>query len=388
MNRISNIFLGVMIAFANLVCSNDQSGSRELLAGFMIGTECWDQAVTAMELNDGHYLVLGRSFYCNSDYDPTNKVYIAKTTLFGDTVWNRLIQDSISLNPTAMAVAENGEIIICGNTSSYYSSVSSGLFLIKTDPQGLVIWKKIYPSVQGGQSIKITSDGNYIVSTNSANYTEPYSVGLIALDTSGSILWEKLYERDRWETSIDIALLSQGCLLITNYYYGYNTPYNYSYLFRTDVSGDTLWTKILDSINVSAIHKYNDSIYVLVGSNNKFYQGQNTYTVQLRKIDSHGNVLLANSVKVNRYGLINSVVETPDSSFLLAGSWNGSKPILMKWDRQGKWVWTKLIEDREWASDYKIYTRQEHRYLLVGTSGNDVESDIRIIAIDENGNPE
>lgn len=388
MKYVFELLFIAIIVFANLVCSSERSNSPGHPLGFLIGTECDDQAVSAVAMDDRHYLVLGRSSNCNSDYNSALKVYIAKTNLFGDTIWNCLIQDSISLYPTGIAVAENGEIIICGNTRSNYSSASSPLFLIKTDAEGHVIWKKQFPSVEGGQSVKIASDGNYVVSTNTVNYGEAYRIGLVKFDTSGTLLWEKQYERDRWETSIGMELFSSGCLLVTNYYYGYTTSENYSYFFRTDLNGDTLWSKILDSINVNNIYKDNDSNYILVGSNYKTILYQSIYTVQLRKIDSFGHVLLSNSVYVNRYNLINSVVQTSDSSFLLAGTWNGSKPILMKWNRQGKWLWTKLIEGRDWASDYRIYPAGGQRYFLVGTSGSEGEVDIHIIPIDENGNPE
>ena len=385
MCKISKTILTIIcfnIIGLDLSCSDEKPVSSKALSGFFIGTPCDDYSVSAAILDGDHALLLGRVFSYNCGITPAIRIFLAKTISVGDTIWNRLIPDSISLDPAAMAVAGNGEIIICG--TAYLTSPM--LFLIKTDPNGLVIWKKIFPSIERAQSVKIANDGNYLIATNSLNYEPPYYVGVVKFDTSGTLMWEKKYARDRNETA-NMEVFPSGCLLVTNYN-SYGEINDYSCLFRMNSNGDTLWTKTLDSINVAAIYKDNDSIYVLVGNNNKLFLGQNTYTVQLRKIDSHGNVLLSNSVKVNRYGLINSVVETPDSSFLLAGSWNGSKPILMKWDRQGKWVWTKLIEDQEWVSDYKIYPRQDYRYLLIGTSGNDAESDIRIIAIDENGNPE
>jgi len=93
---------------------------------------------------------------------------------------------------------------------------------------------------------------------------------LIQLSISGySQVWEKIYGEPniREETRDIIETYDKGYLLLSNVY-GENPAFK-CWLLKTDINGDTLWTKVLKNVNGSfipnAIAQTDDNGFVIVG---------------------------------------------------------------------------------------------------------------------------
>lgn len=171
---------------------------------------------SALETNDGSYIVIGDTCYQNS-YDGSspneNHLWILKIDVDGNYQWS-LTNDNSNGN-----IAESIENTIDGGyIISYYSrnsrninTADHGIYVIKLDKNGTLEWQNNYisNSAEFSGHIKQTKDGDYyLLSSSSANeYNSsfykggPYDVILIKLNGKGDVLWSKNYGGSGWDVS-------------------------------------------------------------------------------------------------------------------------------------------------------------------------------------------
>ncbi|HID55509.1 TPA: hypothetical protein EYP37_03190, partial [Candidatus Poribacteria bacterium] len=85
----------------------------------------------------------------------------------------------------------------------YTSSFGSGgldVYLIKTDPDGNLVWQKTFGGggLDVGSSVNLTSQGGFIVSGWTRSFTGGFgftNVYLIGIDVDGNMIWQKVFGR-------------------------------------------------------------------------------------------------------------------------------------------------------------------------------------------------
>ncbi len=247
---------------------------------------------------------------------------------------------------------------------------------------------------------------------------------LIAIDYYGSnneenkddmeVEWYKTYGGSELEESREILRTYDGGYLLSgstesnDLDMNVNTSDRMGFLAKTDSSGELSWVKVyginkrnsLESTTQTA-----DSGYVFVGS--VLREKYNTSDLWVVKVDSNGAVLWE---KV--YGGISddygeSVKQTPDGGFIIAGASNSDDGTLssvgnkgqsdiwvLKLDNNGDLVWSKTIggSNNDFATD--IVLSNDGGYVLTGVSaskdwgfGSDNQSseDIFVIKLNSNG---
>ena len=144
------------------------------------------------------------------------------------------------------------------------------------------------------------------------------------------------------------------------------------YLIKTNSMGDTLWTRIYDSVSVTAIQQTYDGGYIITGSANS-----NNGDVALIKTDMNGNPQwfkayggTANNIDEGYF-----VRQTTDSGYVVVGIINitglGQEVYLIKTNANGDTLWTKAYcgsgpFDGQWG--YSVQQTRDGGYILVGTS--------------------
>lgn len=310
--------------------------------------------------NDGGYALCGNSLSFVTGFDD---VYVIKTDSNGDTLWTHNYGLSgVDVGYSIRQTPDNGFIIAGSqgfggfngyllkldsignilwsstayNMNRYYSvevtsdgnyiaigyggGSNSNIFLSKIDINGNLLWSKSYGSIYEdvGYSVKQTYDNGYIL----AGYTFGYGAGqydayLIKTDSIGNIIWTKTYGNNlndyffSVQQTIDSGFIACG---------GYNSPITwlsggYAYLVKTDINGDTLWSKAFDTQGGSAydVKQTVDSGYIFVGT------GNSPGNVYLIKLNSFGNIVWSKNYGGNNSDRGYSIWQTNDKGFIIGG---------------------------------------------------------------------
>ncbi|HOZ29374.1 MAG TPA: hypothetical protein PLL66_00485, partial [Bacteroidales bacterium] len=117
--------------------------------------------------------------------------------------------------------------------------------------QPIVQFDKTYggSGCEDGRSAKQTPDGGYVM----MGRTDSYGAGLndiylVKTDENGDVLWTKTYggmgeEKIGWAMKHNIILTKDGGFVIVGYTNSYGNGDYDIFLIKTDINGDTLWTK-------------------------------------------------------------------------------------------------------------------------------------------------
>lgn len=383
MKRECAIFF-VWLGMMTTGCSSDEQRQQEELFGFLLGTpDRREVGYSIAVTSNGEYVIIGRYEDATSRSFP----YIAKTYNNGDTIWTLSMKDSANISAIEPAVDQG--FVVAGSNYAVNSAI-----VMKVSDDGNIVWKRLFLDYSGVTALKPTQDGGYVVLISGFKTTG--HVGLIKLDVMGNLVWEKRYESRSDYRDVPRALetIGTGYLLLINTTNS-NSSFYSSYIIRTDLNGDTLWTKkISEEIGYINFLRNNKEQLLLTGNGgtqkyNKFY-----LLTGVMRLDSNGTILMSKTIEVRNFNLINSVAETNSGEYLLAGNGGnyGSHAIVMKLDSTGNWLWSKLYSRAAGSYGFSMKPGNDGHFVLVGTGYPDYSansyyySDIFVFAIDANGN--
>lgn len=348
---------------------------------------------------------------------------------------------------SALCIQEtfDGGYVCCGSTIF----AGNDAYILKLDSIGTIEWVKIYDGVgtEGATYIEQTPDSGYIVNAAYDNglYTKNW---LLRLDMNGDTLWTKTYSLGNGAIDVGsnsmasiyntiygltgyfspqfpapiapylIITFSNGFTLDSNVYYystygstgqaicktydnnGFaitgqhgisasNTDIN---LIRTDVVGDTLWTRTYDysyAEQAFAITPTADSGLVIAGItwNNAAF----TYNIYLIKTNSMGDTLWTKMYPSSNEQGPSSIQQTVDGGYIIVGNApNGamlSDIYLIKTDAFGDTLWTRFFGNI--ANDAGKFVRQtkDGGYIIGGGGGGVLgNAGAYIVKTDSSGN--
>jgi hypothetical protein len=294
--------------------------------------------------NDNSTLISkdGNVVICCNNYDLISILKVSKSgkkLLRKDySIWNSSIANAI-------VQTSNGDLFICGETTTNYVDFRSDVLLVKTNLEGDTLWTKTYggKSFDSGLKIMNTSDGNLLI----AGKTESFGA-----DSFGDI-----------------------------------------YLLKLNTSGDTLWTKRYadpDQEFPTNIMETSDGNYLVTGNNMEPGVG-NTNGTYLLKVNPKGEKIWDIKYGPNEWEWSYSSVELSDGEVLTCGSIteNGYSQVLLLWaDQNGNYYREKKYGGPELSEfGYSLKKNQDNTFTIAGTS-YDVSTgmnEIIVLKVDENG---
>jgi len=123
-------------------------------------------------------------------------VLVLRLDEYGNVKWQKTYGGSEHDVAHAVAVAENGDIIVAGETESFGTGRTDA-WVLRLDENGNVKWQKTYGGIYGGgydedaYAVAVTENGDIIVT----------GIITMRLDANGNIIWAK----DVGGTSVAIA---------------------------------------------------------------------------------------------------------------------------------------------------------------------------------------
>lgn len=253
----------------------------------LYGGTGYDCGYSIAQTSDGGYIIAGatESFGAGG-----SDVYLIKTNSSGDTVWTRTFGGVEYDYGHSVQQTSDGGYIIAGGTKSYGAG-GYDVYLIKTNALGDTIWTRTYGSVKDdyGHSTQQTLDGGYIITGGTESYGTWGGVYLIKTNASGDIMWTKIYGgRGAWGSSVQ-QTSDSGYIIV-----GYIALQDGDiYLLKTDPSGDTIWTRTYGDRNEDmgmSIQQTSEGGFIITGRKTIFGFSYINDDVYLIKTDPSGNV--------------------------------------------------------------------------------------------------
>jgi hypothetical protein len=281
----------------------------------------------------------------------------------GQVLFQKVYQGGNAIKQTV-----EGGFIIAGYypVPLYYGDVS----LIKTDSNGDTTWTRHFGGTgnEAGFYVEQTNDGGYIVvgSTNSFGAGD-YDVYLIKSDGSGNLLWSRTFGSVDREEGFSVEQTNDGGYIIGGYKY-LPVAGNYEpYLVKTDYSGNLEWAITYSDIPFSwgnSAHQTTDGGYI--------FSAVRAPGASIIKTDSIGNILWVKDFM--SMGDINfwypDIKQTNDGGYIMTGRTGlGSgdyDAFLIKTDSNGVTLWIKTYgTNRTEAASYVEQT-SDAGYIITG----------------------
>lgn len=203
---------------------------------------------------------------------------LLKTDEWGDTLWTR---EYGGQGKCIQLTSDSGYVVIGSDSTN-------GLYFLKTDAQGNILWKNYYGEDYSGYNcwVEGTSDGGYIfVAVESANY----DIWLVKTDAFGDTLWTRTYGGEGIDWGRSVKPTSDGGYIITGETWSFGPGESGLWLLKTDAQGDTIWTRTFGGTNSDGGwfgQQTSDGGYILTGVTWSFGAGWDD--LWLLKTDSLG----------------------------------------------------------------------------------------------------
>ena len=333
-----------------------------------------DYANEVFQTEDGGYIAVG-TIYTGGLFE--KQAVIIKTDKDGNQEWTREIGYLDSDEGSSIVETEDGSFAVTGSYLDHTAGHHLGELLFAkfqsdAPPHSYDVFEIFEGNgIDHGQCIRQTSDGGFIIAgySNSTSGDEKVSenkggkdIWVVKLNSSGQLIWEKSFGGSSDEEAFSVQQTSDGGFIISG-----NTRSN-----DGDVTG----------------YHGNTDCWVI-------------------KQDSDGGLQWEKTLGGNAYETANSVIQTEDGGFIVAGytsSANGDVTKnhgdrdgwLVKLNSEGEIVWQKTLGGSLDDELYDIRRTSDGGYILAGStrstdgdvSKNNGYYDTWIVKIDTNGDIE
>ncbi len=259
--------------------------------------------------------------------------------------------------------------------------------------QAQITFQKTYggtgPSPDYGYSVQQTTDGGYIIAGSTTNFgAGDEDIYLIRTNMNGDTLWTKTFGGTKDDIGYCVKQTTDGGFIITGVMNQSVSVGGDVCLIKTKSNGDTLWTKIIGSGNDVGFYivQTNDGGFIVAG-----YMGD----AYLIRTDVNGDTLWTKTFNAGSAngGEGYSIHQTTDGGFIITGSvWinstYASDVFLVKTDGNGNILWSKTFGGTSFDTGRSVRQTSDGGFILTGytKSFGAGSSDVYLIRADANGN--
>jgi hypothetical protein len=294
-------------------------------------------------------------------------------------------------------------VIAQGNTNPVIN------WLIKTDPSGNAQWEKelgCFSAPPGdytiGVSVEQTSDGGYVVGGGALNLgancgTDGGAQGAIVerLDSGGNLIWSKNYTIGSNGGGItSIRQAADGGFIAAGGAYAIGPSTGGGLVLKLDASGNVQWERVLGPMGsittwFLTIQQSKDGGYVTAG--NYYVSSSQCQPLQCEgglvvKLDANGSVQWQHALNPGSSSslFIDSIVQTSDNGYAVAGAWFGSTQkggLLVKLDLSGNILWQNAYSGgNDFGVElgiviYSVHQTADGGYFLAGDGQDKLAND-------------
>ncbi len=191
--------------------------------------------------------------------------------------------------------------------------------MVKLSGQGQILWEKEYPASLGSIIFKETSEGKFLLASDSKIYL---------LDNDGQIIWEK--DTNGRVSSIDI--IDDGGFIIGGQSNRTDIPGTVNhggydcYIAKIDSSGNIEWDKLYGGSGddgVSSVKKTSDGGYILAGYSNSTDLGTIGYgehDIYIIKLDQYGDIVWQRLYGGTNWDDATDIIQISGTGYMVSGN--------------------------------------------------------------------
>ncbi len=266
------------------------------------GTQIWEKTIGGQNSDlglhsdltaDGGYIITG---YTIPDGQTNKDFYLVKIDVNGNVEWEKTYGDSS--NQTAKYIQETSDsgFIIAGD--SWTATTNNDIYIIKTDLDGDMIWETKIIESNNDQvfSIKETNSGYILIGTTTSLGMGNKDIWVIKLNNQGSIEWNKTYGGEALEYGFDIIPHGNG-YVFTGSTSSYGTEFYDIWVLKIDASGELIWDVIYGGPMIDigrAIIENQSGGFTLLGQTSSYGSGE--YDFWVLRLNEFGIVAISDSL--------------------------------------------------------------------------------------------
>jgi len=267
-----------------------------------------------------------------------------------DLLWKSKFGGDHFDRANAVEQTSDGGFILTGTTAS----TGAGLFdlwLIRTDGDGTVLWERTFggPLRERGAAVHQTSDGGYIVAGDTRSFGDGGGdAWLLRTDASGDSLWTKTYGGDEPEYIESMQITSDDGYILTGATESSGSGDEELLLIRTDADGATLWTRVYESEGGGmgeSVQQTTDGGFIVAGSTNATLE---TCNIWILKTDVVGDTLWSKVFEHDTLAWPESIQQVSGGGYVLTG-WifppgqDKTDLLTIRTDSEGGIIWRKTF---------------------------------------------
>jgi len=211
MKRLTHLLIMVsLVSFAALGTASAYEPAVQWEKTF--GGSGEEYGYSVRQTADGGYIIAGST----GSFGVGDDVYLIKTDPNGNSQWQKAFGGSNDDQGWSVQQTSDGGYIIAGMTSSFDAGFHD-VYLIKTDPNGNTQWEKTFggSNYDFGFSVQKTSDGGYIIVGETSSFgAGSCDVYLIKTDPNGNLLWQKTFGGSDWDAGYSVQQTTDGGYII------------------------------------------------------------------------------------------------------------------------------------------------------------------------------
>lgn len=214
-------------------------------------------------------------------------------------------------------------------------------------------------------------------------------LSLFCIKLNGQSIFQKTFGTTNYEEAWGGTTTSDSGFIFSGY-----TNFDNSYIIKLRSNGDTTWIKNINGGGVDllySVQQTNDKGFIFAGRTNGF--GAGGQDMFLIKTDTSGNNQWTQAIGGTSDETVNSVKQTLDGGFILAGNTYSfgaglNDLYIVKVNTSGIILWTKSIGGAGNENAYSIIETTDSSFVVVGltTSFGAGDKDIVAVKISKNGN--
>ena len=336
-----------------------------------------DSAYSVQQTTDGGYIVTGTT----SSYGAgSGDVWVLKLDEDGNVTWQKTYGGSGGREwANSIQQTPDGGYIMAGMTASFGAG-SEDVWVLKLDKDGNVTWQKTYGGATSwdyANSVQQTSDGGYIV----AGFTRSFGAGngdawVLKLDADGAVVWQKTYGGAESDTAGFAQEITGGGYIVAGYTRSSGAGEGDAWVLKLDADGNVIWQKTYGGTGndfATFARQTTDGGYIVGAGTASSGAGEGDAWVL--KLDADGNVIWQKTYGGADDDNINSIQQTTDGGYVVAGSTKSfgrglDDAWVFKLDGNGNVTWQKVYGASDSDAVFSIQQTTDGGYIVGGSSNN------------------
>lgn len=301
-----------------------------------------DYGRSLKQMNDGYVYLIGNS---NDTINFQNDTKLYKLDANGNLIWTKNLGDSLDDNSIFMQKSPDGNLLICGEEHTLSNHLDG--VLMKVDTSGNLIWKKLYggSEYESFNRLAVMADGNIVLTGFQTDNNFLNGIYVVYTDANGTEIWSGNYGGTDNDIGASVCALPDSGFIIAGDTRRLGGDYDIECM-RFSKNGTILWDSVYTDTDTVA--DGNQGV-ILLSDGNLLLFGESQvsavswFDFHLHKIDLNGNTIWEKKIGGANPDAAFSVLET-NGEFIGTGYSTSFSPgpnniIVFRCDANGNLLW-------------------------------------------------